>query len=246
MSPLDQPSSADDYQYVGNELSVFAHAHNWKNYFARAIRPYIRGNVLEVGAGIGATTRVLASGQEQSWTCLEPDRQLADDLRTTLQTDPELSRLQCQVIVGSLAQLPPESRFDAILYIDVLEHIESDRAELEHAAKHLAPQGHLIVLSPAHQWLFSPFDTAVGHFRRYHRQSLIAAGANELHLVRVFYLDSIGLIASTANRMLLRASHPSPNQIRFWDKLMVPLSRVLDPLFGFRIGKSIIGIWRRD
>jgi len=38
---------------------------------------------------------------------------------------------------------------------------------------------------------------------------------------------------------------PNPKQIAVWDKLMVPLSTVVDPLLGFKIGKSILGIWRK-
>ena len=46
--------------------------------------------------------------------------------------------------------LPAEAKFDAILYIDVLEHIEDDRAEMARAAARLKPGGALIVLAPAH------------------------------------------------------------------------------------------------
>ena len=59
-----------------------------------------------------------------------------------------------------------------MLYIDVLEHIEHDLDELARAASHLAPGGHLVVLAPAHQALFSDFDRAIGHYRRYNRAGL--------------------------------------------------------------------------
>ena len=73
----------------------------------------------------------------------------------------------CQAITGTLASLDPEVKADTILYIDVMEHIAGDRQEMADAAARLRPGGHLIVLSPAHQWLFSPFDEAIGHYRRY-------------------------------------------------------------------------------
>ena len=40
--------------YVGQELDVFAHAVHWKRYWSSQIEPYLRGDVLEVGAGLGA------------------------------------------------------------------------------------------------------------------------------------------------------------------------------------------------
>ena len=61
----------------------------------------------------------------------------------------------------------------------------------------------------------------------------------------LFYLDSCGLLASVANRLLLSQSIPTTKQIGLWDSYMVPVSRLTDPLIGFSIGKSLIGIWQR-
>lgn len=235
----------NDFQYVGTELEVFAGALRWKSYFAQQLKPFITGDVLEVGAGIGGTTRVLASSQVNSWTCLEPDAELAGELRKVVETDPFLSSLPITVAVSSLAELADDEKFDAILYIDVLEHIEHDAEELKHASEHLNPNGHLIVLSPAHQFLWSPFDAAIGHFQRYSLKMLRDAGPADCKLVRLRYLDSVGLLASLANRLVLKSSSPNKKQIAFWDRFMVPISRLLDPLFTYRVGKSVIGIWRK-
>jgi len=139
----------------------------------------------------------------------------------------------------------PSRQFDTILYIDVVEHIEKDREELKRAASHLRPGGHLIVLSPAHQRLFSPFDAAIGHFRRYNRAMLRAISPAGLLLERMRYLDSAGMILSAANMLLLRQSMPTAAQLRFWDLCIVPISRVLDKLLLYSIGKTVIAVWRR-
>ncbi len=148
--------------------------------------------------------------------------------------------------VGTTEDLVASECFDTILYIDVLEHIDDDRGELTRAAAHLKPGGHVIVLSPAHQFLYAPFDRAIGHFRRYSRSSLRAAAPAGLHETRLVYLDSVGLLASAANRLLLSQSMPTESQILAWDRLMIPLSRLLDPLFMGRAGKSILGVWQRE
>jgi hypothetical protein len=101
------------------------------------------------------------------------------------------------------------------------------------------------VLAPAHQALYSPFDQALGHYRRYSRSSLLQAAPPSLELVSTYYLDAVGVLASTANRLLLRASEPTVGQIRFWDRVLIPLSRVIDPILGFRVGKSVVAIWSR-
>lgn len=230
--------------YIGGELQLFARAGRWKQYWISQLRPFIHGAVLEVGAGIGANTLRLRNGSEQRWVCLEPDPQLAATLREQLVGTPLEG--STEVFPGTLETLEPADRFDSILYIDVLEHIEDDRAELERAARHLAPGGHLIVLGPAHAWLFSPFDQAIGHFRRYTASALRELTPPGVRLVNAFYLDSVGLLASAANRLLLRQSLPSSRQIYVWDRLMVPCSRLLDPFTGYRAGKSVVAVWEQS
>jgi Methyltransferase domain len=229
-----------EFKYVGSELELFAVANNWRSYWHRQIRPYLRGDILEVGAGIGSNTTLLSPGGEGRWVCLEPDRDLFDHLVKTLKK--AHSSFSHEVICGTLQTLS-DQQFDTIIYIDVLEHIEHDREELHQATSHLRSTGHLIILSPAHQCLFSPFDAAIGHFRRYNRSMLRDISPPCLRLVRLRYVDSVGVIVSAANLLLLRQSIPTEGQIRFWDQWIVPLSRVLDPCFGYKIGKSIISVW---
>lgn len=231
-------------KYVGSELELFSVAQNWKGYFSRQIRPYLGAEVAEVGAGLGGTTRaLLADGKSYGrWLCLEPDQELC----VQIQRDIDYGRLPafCQALAGTV-EILEESSLDSILYIDVLEHIREDYEELARAARHLRPGGHLIVLSPAHQSLFSPFDEAIGHFRRYSRESLVACGPPGCELVWARYLDSLGYFLSWANSRLLRQSMPTPRQIGFWDRVVVPLSRSLDPLFGYRFGKTVVAVWRK-
>lgn len=141
-----------DYTYVGEELDLFQRATRWKSYFRDQLRPFIGKRVLEVGAGTGGTTRILCNGTQQSWLCLEPDAQLASRIGPAVASG-ELPPC-CSARVGSTESLASDFTFDTILYIDVLEHIENDAAEVERAAQLLAPGGHLLALAPAHQAFF--------------------------------------------------------------------------------------------
>lgn len=235
--------------YVGTELETFRLATTWKRYFAERLRPWLGRRVLEVGAGLGANTRSLFCDEVERWLAIEPDRQLAGQLTLALAELADAPR--CEARCCTLADLDSGTEdeasrelFDCVLYIDVLEHIEEDSAELARAATHLAPGGRLVMLGPAHNALFSPFDAAVGHFRRYDRGNLPATPP-ELTLKRVEYLDSVGVTLSAANRLLLRSSAPTQGQIRFWDRVVVPISRLIDPLLLRRLGKSILAVWVR-
>jgi len=238
-----QDALAHSYSYVGNELELFAEAVNWKRYFRSAIADRLVGDVLEVGAGIGETTRHLLDGRQRSWRCLEPDERLATRLQAWAESNDVAPRPTVQI--GTTADVNPRSRFDTILYIDVLEHIDDDRAEVARAAELLAPGGTLIVLSPAFQQLFSEFDRSVGHYRRYTRTSLANVMPPSLRQVRLRYLDSVGFLASLSNRVLLGQSLPTRRQIAVWDRVMIPASRVLDPLLARAFGRSVLAVYER-
>jgi ubiquinone/menaquinone biosynthesis C-methylase UbiE len=224
---------------MGTELEIFAHASHWKSYVQSKLRPYLAGDVLEVGAGIGGTTLALNDGTQRRWVCLEPDSAFAKKIGSL----PHLRN--CEIIVGMLPDLDEEEKFDAILYIDVLEHIERDREELVLAARHLKKNGVIVVLAPAFPWLYTPFDAAIGHFRRYTRNSLRAVAPQDLSEEKCLYLDAFGVLASAGNLLLLHAANASAGQMRFWDNFLVPMSRLLDPILAFSLGRSVLAIWRK-
>ena len=231
--------------YAGQELDVFAHATNWKKYWSSEIRAYLAGDVLEVGAGIGVNAEVLRSDRMSSWTCLEPDPSLAQRICSRFQD--RIDFAPCKVVLGTIEALGSNQQFDTILYIDVLEHIAEDHAELAlaRASGVLRPGGRIIVLAPAHQWLYTPFDRAIGHVRRYDKATLADCTPSDCQLARLVYLDSVGMLASLGNRLLLRRAEPGLNQILFWDRFLVPFSRFADQITFHGIGKSILGIWEK-
>ena len=227
--------------YIGKELDVFALANNWKRYIKGEIAKYITGEVLEVGAGIGATTAALHDGTARRWVCLEPDVNLAARLRTRVNS----SRwaLTTSIIVGSIRTIVNVPCFDCILYIDVLEHIEDDHGQIEDAANLVRPGGHIVVLAPAHRWLFSEFDKSIGHLRRYRKLTLRSLKPSGWIEKKLSYLDSVGVLLSLGNVLALRHAMPTHSQIAVWDRLCVPLSRHVDRWSHGLIGKSILAVW---
>lgn len=233
-------------KYLGEELDLFALAKNWKTYWEQHVLPWLGGKVLEVGAGIGGTTRnLLDRVPVEEWICLEPDRTLAARIPEIVGDCRQSDRVR--VKAGYLEEHLPAlaGRCDAVLYIDVIEHIEQDRAELGRALRALKPGGRLVVLVPAHGFLFSAFDQALGHPRRYNRKRLLATLPTEFSVEILHYLDSVGIAASAANAFFLKQSLPTRRQIAFWDRYMVPTSRVVDPLLLHRVGKSLFLVARK-
>src|SRR5436190_1523295 len=126
--------------YHGTELEQFEEAVNWKKYWSSKLRAFITGNVIEVGAGLGSSTKFLHPDPHVRWLCLDPDPRFASHLAQRITTG-DLPRC-CEAKCGVLSDLAPEELADAILYIDVLEHIEDDETEMRIAAEHLRTGGH--------------------------------------------------------------------------------------------------------
>lgn len=227
--------------YPGGELELFRLARNWKRYWSGVVRPLVRGRVADVGAGLGENVPLLSNGAVAEWLCLEPDADLASRISARIESGELPSNVH--VVVETLGGLPEQDRFDTILYLDVLEHIEDDRAELQRAAARLEPGGRLVVLAPAHSWLFSEFDASIGHYRRYDRRTLAGVAPAALRAESIIYLDSLGLLLSLGNRWLTRQRLPTEKQILFWDRTVVPTSRLVDRVFCGHVGKSVLGIW---
>lgn len=87
---------------------------------------------------------------------------------------------------------PPEGRFDLILALDVIEHIEDDSGAIRGIEGALKPGGLAIVTVPAYQWLWGVQDDVARHFRRYTMQSLTAIlkKSGDLKVVRKTYFNT--------------------------------------------------------
>jgi len=223
-------------QYIGDELPIFSRALNWKKYWSNLIKQgtFVE-NSIEIGAGIGSNIPYLLGNSKQLYL-LEPDTLFYKNYLYPY----SLMYDSITVINGTISDLEKKILLDHIYYIDVLEHIENDKLELEKATRILTNKGSIFILVPAHKFLFSEFDQSVGHFRRYTIKSLSQIIPTEYHIVNAKYLDSLGFCLSTVIKIFPKKISPTEKNIQIWDKYLVPLSKLLDKLLGYKIGKSLL------
>ncbi|MGB9886798.1 MAG: class I SAM-dependent methyltransferase [Moorellales bacterium] len=79
-----------------------------------------------------------------------------------------------EVVCGTERCLPELGPFSLAVAMDVLEHVEDDTGAARTLFAVLVPGGRLVVSAPAHPWLYSYHDRALGHLRRYSRRDLAA------------------------------------------------------------------------
>ena len=227
-----------DFAYSGNELEDFREAKRWKRYFSSRINTAIGKQefLLEVGAGLGANAEFLAKNADY-YLGVEPDSKQVESAKE-LYPDQNFK-------VGFLDDFvrPPNTRL-CLVYIDVFEHIYDDLAEMKKIENILNPGETLVLLVPAHRRLFSSFDLAVGHFRRYERADFWELSGAAFKVKKLEELDCLGFFLSLLSQKLRPNKLPSRGNIRLWDRL-IPISRKLDFVTKRRLGKSILCIMER-
>lgn len=231
------------FQYSGAELELFEKALNWKAYITSQFKDHVSGKVLEVGTGIGAFIPWVINPSVEKWTCMEPDAGFGKILKNKYAD--EITKGKIEIKTGYMKDVPETEKFDTILYLDVLEHIQDDRLELALAYNKLNPGGKIVVLAPALQFLYNEFDKAIGHYRRYSYGTLKELTPADSKLLHIKYFDSAGFVLSLGNKWFLKQSQPNLKQIMFWDKAVVPISKVVDRMTINAFGKNIIAIWEK-
>jgi SAM-dependent methyltransferase len=150
------------------EFTALNEAVRYRDALVREFAPYLRGCVVEVGAGIGhITSLVRALPGVTRVVAVEPEAEFARQLQTRVPA--------AEVVQGTVASLDATVQPDALVSVNVLEHIERDEEELRRYHGLLAPRGGtLCLLVPACPELFAPLDRDFGHFRRYRKAQLRA------------------------------------------------------------------------
>lgn len=112
------------------------------------------------------------------------------------------------VVPGSLDEPLPfgDAAFDLALALDVLEHLEDDRAALGELARVVAPGGRLLVTVPQYAWLWGEHDVLAHHHRRYTRTTLLRRAAEAgFEAERVTAFNTFLLAPIALARLMQRA-----------------------------------------
>jgi SAM-dependent methyltransferase len=176
--------------------------------------------------------------------CLEPAENLFDDLASYAALTPRVVALR-QTLADY--EIRPDQRFDVVMYLNVLEHIADDAAELRLAASALRPGGAALVFGPALEWLYSELDYKAGHYRRYSIRRLrrLAESAG-LEVVSARYFDVLGVLPYLVVYRLLRHQDITGSTMWAYDRVAVPLSRLIQRLLlNPPLGKNVVLVARK-
>jgi|TARA_B110000971_G_C19901938_1_gene450386 SAM-dependent methyltransferase len=225
-------------QYLNQVLEYFDISEKYRSYQIELFNEYVGKNVLEVGAGRGKIIEILSNDKSKFFTLLELDNNFYDYLIKNLQSE--------KIIVKNKKTTQINDKFDTIIYLDVIEHIDKDEEELNNALRLLEKNSHLIIIVPAFQILFSEFDKNVGHYRRYHKKFFKDyAQKNSLEIKQLKYFDVLGFFIVFLSKFIgLTNSKRNKLGIKIWN-FLIPLSKFLDKIIFHSLGKSIICVYKK-
>ncbi len=218
------------------EFAALREARNYRAALLRGFGPHLYGNVLEVGAGIGQMTDALLQISAIKFlTSIELDSAFCTAIRSRLPDH--------NLIEGTVADLDRAQEWNAILSVNVLEHIEHDTDELMAYRALLQPaRGTLCLFVPARQEIYAPIDRDFGHFRRYSREELErklrSAGFNQ---ISIRYYNFIGYFLWWMSFCALKRRSFDVASVRLFDRVIFPIvHRIETHLLHPPIGQSLM------
>jgi SAM-dependent methyltransferase len=192
-----------------------------RDLIAREVKLPPKARILEIGCGTGHNFEMLRHfGRLDAIEVDGEARALAS------------RRLGHAVSSAPLPELAgiEDGTYHLIALLDVLEHVDDDRASLASIAAKLAPGGRILLTVPAYQWMWSAHDAAHHHKRRYSRRALRAvAEAAGLRPERIGYFNSLLFPVAAASRIAGRLIGRTGSDDRLPPR---PLNSLLRGIFG--------------
>jgi 2-polyprenyl-3-methyl-5-hydroxy-6-metoxy-1,4-benzoquinol methylase len=245
---IDRRYIQTQVRFATDDLQTMREARRYQRHVFSFFRPYIGKRVLEVGSGIGTTTRKLVDIAERV-VGIEPNRASVPHLQQAVGHHPRFRLYDCHLEECDRIELLAE-RFDTILCVNVLEHIEDDQEALRGFCEIARPgHGRVLIFVPAVEAAYGRLDAALGHHRRYSRKRLVhlfdAAG---LTLDVLKYTNPIGLLAWMFNTYVTKRAAHSSRQIATFESLVAPWALPLERVVPVPVGLSLVAIGqpRRD
>jgi len=243
---VDHRFTQTQKQYAADDLETMSGAVRYQRHIFGLVRPHLGSHVLEVGCGIGTMSRqILDTNQALQLVCIEPNANCARRASEELNGQPRVAIRTVHLEECVRTDLQAE-RFDTIVCVNVLEHIEDDVQALTLFREVVAAtNGKVLIFVPAVQRIYGPHDAALGHHRRYSRGSLTAAfTAAGLVTESIRYTNPIGLLGWMYNLYVSGNTEHTSGQVRLFDRLVAPWALPLERVVSPPIGLSLFAVGR--
>ncbi|MEO5335377.1 MAG: class I SAM-dependent methyltransferase [Magnetospirillum sp. WYHS-4] len=239
---MTKPADGPDF-YEGGDLEALSTLHRYRRWIVDSFRPELKGATVEIGAGIGNFADELLPHASRL-DLIEPTPRLCKAMEDRFAGNERVA-IHAEFLEAWIAGAPA-GHYDSVVLVNVLEHIEDDAAALAEIYRILKPGGHLFLLVPALQLLYSRLDALVGHHRRYHLPELAArVDQAGLAVVRARYFDVMGVLPWLILNRILGFTEFKPGMASLYDRIFVPITRRLETLVAPPFGKNVVLVARK-
>jgi 2-polyprenyl-3-methyl-5-hydroxy-6-metoxy-1,4-benzoquinol methylase len=227
---------------TGNKiLEVIENAGRFNHWMYQTIQPFLQGNILEIGSGIGNISAFFLT-DNSIITLSDTDTFYIQRLKSKFHSFQNLKGVLLIDIQDPSFETTYDSmkgQYDSIFLLNVLEHVADDNAALKNCRFLLKPGGTMLILTPAYSILYSSLDKALGHYRRYTRSRLNSLlQANNLVPKKNFYFNALGIVAWFYGKALRLKKIPA-TEMGLFNKA-TPLAKFIDKIMFGKIGLSVL------
>ncbi|QMU53920.1 MAG: methyltransferase [Nitrosopumilus sp.] len=233
-------------EYTGHKnLEKMSQTNKFNDWIYDEVKQYLNGTILEIGSGLGVfSEKILKDHPNSKITLTEISPTYLSVLKRKFSGKADVKKLDLNENddysnIGF-------NKFDSIIAINVLEHVQLDELALENFRKMLKANGNIIIFVPGHKSLYNIIDKTIGHYRRYSSEELIRKTSKvNLTISKIFQFNFIGMFGWYYNGNLRKKSDLNENSLKLFDKV-VPILRIIDKLISNKLGLSLICIMKES
>lgn len=207
------------------------------------VAPHLGRRVLEIGCGLGNFTRHLIDSEFYLGT-----ETSVDSIVYVQQVFADHTNMRFVVADATAPAFTDfaSHAFDTVFSLNVFEHIEDHVLALRNASSVLAPGGKVILVVPAHAWLYGSIDRAIGHYRRYTKEMMTNLFQEVgLNCVTLNYLNALGALGWFVNGRLRRQQTPPSGQLRLFN-LLVPFLKRVEHIVPVPFGLVLVAVGQKS
>ena len=223
-------------------LNAVSAADKFNQWMYETIKPFLKGEILEIGSGIGNITQCVIADNFMV-TASDIRENYCFILRNRFDENPLLKEVRnIDIVHPDFDELYKDlfEKFDSIFALNIVEHVENDMLAIQNCKKLLKSGGNLIILVPAYQFLYNHFDKELEHYRRYTAATLTKLFNNSGLIIRKsMYFNFVGMAGWFVTGSILRKKIIPEGQMKLYNTL-VPVFRIVDKVCLNKIGLSVI------
>lgn len=211
----------------GRILEHATSLNNYNRWLIGNFKPYLRGALLEVGAGLGGLSVLLP---QKNLTLSDNNEKYFEYLK---------EKTKARTLLLDIEKATPDKlagHFDAILSSNVFEHIKDDQKAFNNCFKLLRQGGYLCLFVPAGPQIYGQLDEDMGHFRRYTKAEVeLKAKKAGFIITKLTYANLPGFFTWWGRGRLIKSSSSDSFLAKVFDTLITPLlfiEKYFDPPFG--------------